>query len=77
MSAEGVEFGWWPYPGLTGYRVYRSTDPSSAGSFLDVTGSDDDATDTDYVDGQPSIMVYYLVSGVGSRGEGPKGHFGD
>ena len=58
------------------YRVYRSTDPSSPASFLDVTAEDGDATDTLFLDASAAPLQYYLVTGVGPQGEGPKGHFG-
>ena len=67
---------WWPYPGMTGYRVYRSTDPSSAALFDDVTAEDDDVTDTRFEDRSPESLVFYLVTGIGTNGEGPLGHFG-
>jgi len=76
-KADGVHLNWWPYPGLSGYRVYRSTDPSSAASFVDVTSMDDDDTDTFFLDNSAGVAAFYLVTGVGPRGEGPKGHFGE
>jgi subtilisin-like proprotein convertase family protein len=76
-QSGGAQFEWWPYPGLTSYRVYRSTDPSSSAAFLDVTGEDGDDSDTLFLDGSTVPLVYYLVTGVGSQGEGPKGHFGE
>jgi subtilisin-like proprotein convertase family protein len=76
-EADGVHLSWWPYPGLTSYRVYRSTDPSSAASFIDVTSTDDDVSDTFFLDNSAESAVFFLVTGVGPRGEGPKGHFGE
>ena len=68
---------WWPYPGLTGYRVYRGTDPVSASSFADVTSSDPNAADTRYEDATAaSPLLMYLVTGVSPRGESPWGHYG-
>jgi subtilisin-like proprotein convertase family protein len=79
VSADpgGVELSWWPYPGLASYRVYRSTDPAAAAAFIDVTGEDDNSTDTVFDDGSVDPLVFFLVTGVGPQGEGPKGHFGE
>ncbi len=71
-EAGGVRLTWFPYSGLTSYRVYRSTDPSAAGSFVDITASDDDSTDTTLLDVDPSPIFYYLVTGLGPNGEGPQ-----
>lgn len=73
---DGALLRWWPYPGVTSYRVYRSSDPSSAGSFADVTAEDADPTDTYFLDASPAPLSYFLVTGVGPAGEGPQGHFG-
>ena len=32
--------------------------------------------DTLFVDPSAAPLLYYLVTGIGSQGEGPKGHFG-
>jgi hypothetical protein len=72
---QGVRLEWWAYPDLTSYRVYRSTDPSSAPSFADVTVEDPDPTDGFFLDTSTDPMVFYLVTGVGVLGEGPLGHF--
>jgi carboxypeptidase D len=74
-GANGV-VTWWPYPGLSGYRVYRATSPSAAEGFLDVTAQDGDATDRSFEDPTDAPILYYIVTGVSSRGEGPWGHFG-
>jgi len=76
-DAEGVHLGWWSYPGLDSYRVYRSSDPSSAAAFVDVTSMDGDDTDTSFLDTSSASLLFYLVTGVGPQGEGPKGHFGE
>ena len=75
VEAGGVHLSWWSYPGLSNYRVYRSTDPSSAAAFVDVTSADDDVTDTFFLDTSTESTAFYLVTGVGPQGEGPKGHF--
>jgi carboxypeptidase D len=77
VAPEGVVLEWWPYPGLDSYRVYRATDATSAGGFVDVTPEDDDNTDTRFVDASTEPLTFFLVTGVGSNGEGPTGHFGD
>lgn len=77
IRPSGARFEWWPYPGLTSYRIYRSTDPSQAAAFVDVTAEDGDPTDTLFDDGSVDPVSYFLVTGVGANGEGPKGHFGE
>jgi hypothetical protein len=72
----GALLRWWPYPGMTSYRVYRSTDPSSAAAFLDVTAEDPDPTDVEFLDTTGAPLLYYLITAVGPQGEGPQGHFG-
>lgn len=66
----GADVSFWPYPHATSYRVYRSSDPRSPGSFLDVTGEDGDATDSSFHDASAGD-VYWLVSGFNAGGEGP------
>ncbi len=77
VEPDGTMLRWWPYPGLSSYRVYRSTQADSAPAFIDVTGEDGDATDTSFKDTSSDSLVFFLVTGVGSQGEGPKGHFGE
>ncbi|MCP3933745.1 MAG: hypothetical protein GY708_00080 [Actinomycetia bacterium] len=77
MEPDGALLRWWPYPGLDSYKVYRSTQADSAVAFVDVTGEDGDATDTSFKDTSTDPLVFYLVTGVGSQGEGSKGHFGE
>jgi len=71
-SGSSTRLEWWPYTGMDSYKVYRTTDPSAAGSFTDVTGLDDDPADTVFLDDTADPILYWLVSGVGSNGEGPK-----
>ncbi len=68
---SGVRLHWWPYPALDSYKVYRATDPSSPAQFVDVTGEDNDDTDTSFLDTTPLPLAYYLITGVGPQGEGP------
>jgi carboxypeptidase D len=76
LRREGseVRLSWWPYPGLDSYRVYRSATPSPVGAFTDVTSEDPDPTDSVFLDSSPQSPLYWLVTGVGPLGEGPKGH---
>ena len=76
VEPDGAVLEWWPYPGMDSYRVYRATEASSADGFVDVTAEDDDNTDTRFVDTSTEPLVYFVVTGVGPSGEGPKGHFG-
>lgn len=76
-TGGGALLEWWTYPGLSSYRVYRSTDPSSAAGFVDVTAEDGDTGDTVFFDTSTEALSYFLVTGVGQQGEGPKGHFGE
>jgi carboxypeptidase D len=66
----GADVSWWPYPGVASYKVYRSPDPRVVGSFADVTTEDARTSDTSFHD-VSSGDLYWLVSGVGSNGEGP------
>jgi carboxypeptidase D len=75
-EGQAARFDWWPYPGLDSYRVYRSADASAVASFIDLTAQDDDATDTTFLDSSAAPLLFYLVTGVGPRGESPLGHSG-
>ncbi len=71
-EAGKVVLTWWPYPGLTSYRVYRSTTPASPASFTDVTSEDPSPADTRFDDASAAPILFWLVSGVGPSGEGPR-----
>lgn len=71
-TAEGVRLRWWPYPGLTSYRVYRSDSPANRADFGDVTSQDPDPTDLEFLDASTSGTLFWLVTGVGPAGEGPR-----
>ncbi|HEX6852806.1 MAG TPA: M14 family zinc carboxypeptidase [Candidatus Polarisedimenticolaceae bacterium] len=71
-DASGATFAWWSYPGLTGYRVYRSTSPANRAAFADVSSEDLDASPTAFRDAASGPVLYYLVSGVGPAGEGTR-----
>ena len=77
--AEGVKatFRWWRHPDVQAYRIYRATTPSQSANFTDVTFQDADTTDAVFEDLTDAPILYYLVTGVGPNGEGPKGHFGE
>jgi hypothetical protein len=76
VQPDGVTLEWWPFPGLTSYKVYRATNPSAVENFLDVTAEDGDDGDLQFKDASTDPLVFYIVTGVGPQGEGPKGHFG-
>lgn len=67
---------WSPDVLATSYRIHRSSDPSYAAAFGDVTGEDPDPTDTTFSDGSPGPFACWLVTEVGPDGDGPMGHFG-
>lgn len=71
-SGDATVLTWWRYPGLTSYRVYRSTSLQPRGAFTDVTAADDDATDATFSDATAAPVVYWLVTGVGPAGEGAR-----
>ena len=54
----------------------RSTDPTSAGSFIDVTGEDQDSTDCIFNDSSGSPVLFWIIEGIGPDGDGPWGHYG-
>ena len=59
------------------YRVFRSADPSEAGSFQDVSAEDGDTTDNRFLDTSGGSLAAFIVTAVGPDGEGPWGHFGN
>jgi carboxypeptidase D len=63
---------WWPYPGTTSYRVYRSTMATGRADFADVTSQDPNTADTVFEDVSSAPVLYWLVTGVGAAGEGPR-----
>jgi subtilisin-like proprotein convertase family protein len=71
-DAQDVAMTWWPYPGLTSYRVYRSTSPQDRAQFVDVTAGDADPTDTRFAEPLEGESFFYLITGVGPNGEGPR-----
>ena len=75
-TAGKVVLDWWPYPGLTSYKVYRGTNPRTSASFTNVTATDPNAADTRFEDPAPGSAIYYIVTGVSPRGESPWGAFG-
>jgi carboxypeptidase D len=77
VEPEGVLLTWWPYPGIQSYKIYRSADPGSSAAFADVTAEDGDPTDTSFADTSADPLACFIVTGVGSQGEGPRGHFGE
>ena len=71
-TPTGVRVTWWPYPGLSSYKIYRSSAVGPRSGFPDVTGEDGNATDTMFEDASGAPLVMWLVTGVGPHGEGPR-----
>jgi hypothetical protein len=71
-----VELGWWDDPVCTQFRVWRSSDPTGAGQFSDVTAEDADPTDATFRDSSGGDLIYWIIEAVGPDGDGPWGHFG-
>ena len=75
-SVDDVLLSWWDDPVCLDFRVWRSSDPSQAGYFVDVTGEDADPTDTSFLDTSGDPLLFFIVEGRGPDGYGPWGHFG-
>lgn len=74
-----TEISWWPVGSATGYKVYRSSDPSNRSAFVDVSSEDPDRTDRRFIDSSatpPNRLTCWLVTATGIKGEGRLGHFG-
>lgn len=70
---------WWPVGSAQTYKLYRGNDPSSAASFVEVTGEDSPATDLTFLDTSASLpgsLTLWIVSATGHNGEGEWGHYG-
>jgi len=63
---------WWAYPGLVSYRVYRSSSLQPRAGFTDATASDADPTDARFTEPLAGETTFFLVTGVGPNGEGPR-----
>ncbi|MCP3979687.1 MAG: hypothetical protein GY716_10230 [bacterium] len=68
---DDVRLEWWDDPLCIEYRVWRSTDPTDVGNFVDVTAEDGDATDTLFLDQNGASTLYWLVQATGPDGTGP------
>jgi hypothetical protein len=75
-DAGDVVLQWWDDPVCNEFRVWRSTDPSAAGAFSDVSSEDPDPTDTVFRDTSGGPLLYWIVQGRGPDGDGPWGHYG-
>jgi hypothetical protein len=75
-AANAVVLDWWPYPGLTSYKVYRAASAVSASGFSNVTAADANPSDTRFEDSSPGALSFYIMTGVNARGESPWGHYG-
>jgi len=70
-----VVIEWWPVGSADSYKVYRSAEPSTWGSFTEVTLEDPDDSDTRFLDTSSAGTLYWIVTPVGHTGEGIRGHF--
>jgi subtilisin-like proprotein convertase family protein len=77
MSKAGgeVHLEWWENPLCIDHRIWRSSDPGSAGGFVDVTGEDPDSTDCLFNDSSGGSVIYWIIEGIGPDGDGPWGHY--
>ncbi|MFN7965330.1 MAG: M14 family zinc carboxypeptidase [Acidobacteriota bacterium] len=78
-SGGRTRLEWWPVGSAQTYKLYRSNDPTSASSFVDVTGEDPTTTDLTFLDASgstPGSLTFWIVSATGHNGEGDWGHYG-
>ena len=66
---------WWEDPLCIDFRVWRSTDPASAGGFVDATAEDPDSTDCTFRDSNGADALYWVIEAIGPDGVGPWGHY--
>ena len=57
------------------YIIRRSSDPTNAGAFLDVTIEDGQPTDTLFRDRSDGSPLFWIVQGNGPKGGGLWGHY--
>jgi hypothetical protein len=72
-----VVLEWREDPLCVDFRIWRSTDPASAGGFVDVTGEDPDSTDCIFLDTSGGAELYWIIEAIGPDGDGPWGHYGE
>jgi hypothetical protein len=74
-TVDGVYLEWWDNPVCLDFRVWRSTDPTAAAQFIDVTSEDSDPADTGFLDTTEGSL-FWIIEGRGPDGDGPWGHYG-
>jgi subtilisin-like proprotein convertase family protein len=74
-TVDGVQVEWWNDPVCFDFRVWRSTDPTAAAQFVDVTSEDPDPTDNGFLDTHAGSL-FWIIEGSGPDGDGPWGHYG-
>ena len=75
MNSPDVRIEWVYDPLCLDFKVWRSTDPNQAASFMDVTAEDADPTDTSFLDTSSEPLLFWIIQGNGPDGPGPWGHF--
>jgi len=75
-DGDAVVLEWWADPLCLTYQVWRSSDPSSADNFSNVTSEDDDTADNTFRDTSGGTYRCWIVVGEGPDGVGPWGHYG-
>lgn len=78
VTKEGAEvlLEWWSDPLCLTYQVWRSSDPTTASAFTDVTSEDPDPSDNLFRDASGGEFRCWIVVGEGPDGVGPWGHYG-
>ena len=76
MSESDVLLQWWNDPVCLEFLVWRSSDATSSGAFSDVTGEDPDPTDDSFLDSSGGSILYWIIQGRGTDGDGLWGHYG-
>ncbi len=74
-SGGNIAVSWDPNALAVQYKVYRSSDPTSAGAFNDVTAEDADLSDTIFLDRSDGEILYFIITADGPDSEGPWGHY--
>jgi hypothetical protein len=74
-SGGNIAVSWDPNALAVQYKIYRSSDPTSASAFNDVTTEDADLSDTIFLDRSDGEILYFIITADGPDGEGPWGHY--
>jgi len=75
-NMDDVLLEWGTDPVCLDFRVWRSSDPHQAGSYVDVTMEDPDPSDASFLDTTGGSVLYWIIQGHGPDGDGPWGHYG-